>query len=63
MWIIVVVIVIFVVYWVMYWLYCCLIKEVVFVCMGFLGEKVVINGGVFVWLIIYDIILVNMNLM
>ncbi len=61
LWLIAAVIVIFVVYWVMYWLYRRSTKEVAFVRTGFLGEKVVINGGAFVWPIIHDITPVNMN--
>jgi hypothetical protein len=36
-------------------------KEVAFVRTGFLGEKVVIDGGAFVWPMIHEITLVNMN--
>ena len=61
LWLIAAVIVIFVVYWVMYWLYRRSTKEVAFVRTGFLGEKVVINGGAFVWPIIHDITPVSMN--
>ena len=50
-----------VIYWVMHWLYRRSTKEVSFVRTGFLGEKVVINGGAFVWPIIHDITPVNMN--
>ncbi|MEM7176333.1 MAG: hypothetical protein AAF503_01400 [Pseudomonadota bacterium] len=63
LWLIVAVIVIFILYWVMHWLYRRSTKEVAFVRTGFLGEKVVINGGAFVWPIIHDITPVNMNSM
>ncbi|MEL6793423.1 MAG: SPFH domain-containing protein, partial [Pseudomonadota bacterium] len=61
LWLIAAVIVVFIVYWVMHWLYRRSTKEVAFVRTGFLGEKVVINGGAFVWPIIHDITPVNMN--
>ncbi|MEO1423248.1 MAG: flotillin family protein, partial [Pseudomonadota bacterium] len=61
LWLIVAVIVIFITYWVMYWLYRRSTKEVAFVRTGFLGERVVIDGGAFVWPIIHDITPVNMN--
>ena len=61
LWLIVVVIAIL--YWVMQWLYCRSTKEVAFVRTGFLGEKVVIDGGAFVWPIIHDITPVDMNVL
>jgi len=61
LWLIMAVIVIFILYWVMNWLYRRSTKEVAFVRTGFLGEKVVIDGGAFVWPIIHDITPVNMN--
>ncbi|MEO1459308.1 MAG: SPFH domain-containing protein, partial [Pseudomonadota bacterium] len=61
LWLIVAVIVIFILYWVMHWLYRRSTKEVAFVRTGFLGERVVIDGGAFVWPIIHDITPVNMN--
>ncbi|MGI9499299.1 MAG: flotillin family protein, partial [Geminicoccaceae bacterium] len=61
LWLIVAVIAIAIVYWVMNWLYRRSTKEVAFVRTGFLGEKVVIDGGAFVWPIIHDITPVNMN--
>ena len=62
LWLIVVV-VIAILYWVMQWLYRRSTKEVAFVRTGFLGEKVVIDGGAFVWPIIHDITPVNMNVL
>ena len=61
LWLIVAVVVIAIVYWVMQWLYRRSTKEVAFVRTGFLGEKVVIDGGAFVWPIVHDITPVNMN--
>src|SRR5690606_40291524 len=61
LWLIAAVIVIAIIYWVMTWLYRRSTKEIAFVRTGFLGEKVVIDGGAFVWPIIHDITPVNMN--
>ena len=61
LWLIVAIVGIAIVYWVMNWLYRRSTKEVAFVRTGFLGEKVVIDGGAFVWPIIHDITPVNMN--
>ncbi|MEO0960568.1 MAG: SPFH domain-containing protein, partial [Pseudomonadota bacterium] len=61
LWLIAAVIVVFILYWVMHWLYRRSTKEIAFVRTGFLGEKVVIDGGAFVWPIIHDITPVNMN--
>ena len=61
LWFILAVIVIAIIYWVMNWLYRRSTKEIAFVRTGFLGEKVVIDGGAFVWPIIHDITPVNMN--
>ncbi|MGI9415660.1 MAG: SPFH domain-containing protein, partial [Hyphomicrobiales bacterium] len=63
LWLIAAVIVIAIIYWVMHWLYRRSTKEVSFVRTGFLGEKVVINGGAFVWPIIHDTTPVNMNVL
>jgi uncharacterized membrane protein YqiK len=61
LWLIIEVIVVFILYWVMNWLYRRSTKEVAFVRTGFLGEKVVIDGGAFVWPIIHDITPISMN--
>jgi len=61
LWLILAVIVIAIIYWVMNWLYRRSTKEVAFVRTGLRGEKVVIDGGAFVWPIIHDITPVNMN--
>ncbi|MEO0680590.1 MAG: SPFH domain-containing protein, partial [Pseudomonadota bacterium] len=63
LWLIVAAVGVFILYWVMYWLYRRSTKEVAFVRTGFLGERVVIDGGAFVWPIIHDITPVNMNSM
>lgn len=63
LWLIAAVIVVFILYWVTNWLYRRSTKEIAFVRTGFLGEKVVIDGGAFVWPIIHDITPVNMNSM
>src|SRR5690625_506526 len=61
LWLIAAVIVIAIIYWVMTWLYRRSTKEIAFVRTGLLGEKVVIDGGAFVWPIVHDITPVNMN--
>jgi len=61
LWLIVAVVAIAIIYWVMQWLYRRSTKETAFVRTGFLGEKVVIDGGAFVWPIVHDITPVNMN--
>src|ERR671911_3080001 len=63
LWLIVAVIVIAIIVYLVNWLYRRSSKEVSFVRTGFLGEKVVINGGAFVWPIIHDITPVNMNVL
>src|ERR1700737_3974455 len=49
--------------YIMRWLYRRSTKETAFVRTGFLGEKVVINGGAFVIPVLHDVTLVNMNVM
>ena len=61
LWLIVAVIAVFILYWVMNWLYRRSTKEIAFVRTGLFGEKVVIDGGAFVWPIIHDITPVSMN--
>ena len=61
LWLIAAVIVIAIIYWVMNWLYRRSTKEIAFVRTGFLGEKVVIDGGAFVWPIVHDVTPVSMN--
>jgi uncharacterized membrane protein YqiK len=61
LWLIVAVVAVAIIYVVMQWLYKRSTKEIAFVRTGFLGEKVVIDGGAFVWPIVHDITPVNMN--
>lgn len=61
MWFIIAVIAIVIIYWALNWLYRRSTKETAFVRTGFLGEKVVIDGGAFVWPIVHDITPVKMN--
>ena len=63
LWLIVAIIVIVVVVYVVNWLYHRSSKEVAFVRTGFLGEKVVIDGGAFVLPFIHDFTPVNMNML
>ena len=49
--------------YVLRWLYRRSTKEVAFVRTGFLGEKVVVNGGAFVIPVLHEITQVNMNVM
>lgn len=62
-WLIVIVIAIAVAVYILRWLYRRSTKEVAFVRTGFLGEKVVVNGGAFVIPVLHEITPVNMNLM
>ncbi len=63
LWLIVAVIVIVIVVYIVNWLYHRSSKEVSFVRTGFLGERVVINGGAFVLPFIHDFTPVNMNVL
>src|SRR5271155_1955731 len=63
LWLIVALIVIVVSVYVVNWLYHRSSKEVSFVRTGFLGERVVINGGAFVLPFIHDFTPVNMNVL
>ena len=63
LWLIVAIIVIVVVVYVVNWLYHRSSKEVSFVRTGFLGERVVIDGGAFVLPFIHDFTPVNMNVL
>ena len=53
--------VIAIVAWLLNWLYLRSSKELAFVCTGFGGQRVVLNGGALVLLIIHEVIPVNMN--
>ena len=61
LWLIIAVVAIAIVFWVLQRLYRRSTKEIAFVRTGFLGEKVVIDGGAFVWPMIHEITPVNMN--
>jgi uncharacterized membrane protein YqiK len=61
--IIIVAIVVVIAIYVLRWLYRRSTKEIAFVRTGFLGEKVVINGGAFVIPVLHEITPVNMNVM
>ena len=63
LWLIIAIIVVVVVVYVVNWLYHRSSKEVSFVRTGFLGERVVINGGGFVLPFIHDFTPVNMNVL
>ncbi len=63
LWLIAAVIVIVILVYVLRWLYRRSTKETAFVRTGFLGEKVVVNGGAFVIPVLHEITTVNMNVL
>ena len=63
LWLIIAIVVVVVVVYVVNWLYHRSSKEVSFVRTGFLGERVVIDGGAFVLPFIHDYTPVNMNVL
>jgi uncharacterized membrane protein YqiK len=63
LWLIIFAVVIVIAVYVLRWLYRRSTKEVAFVRTGFLGEKVVVNGGAFVIPVLHEITPVNMNVM
>jgi uncharacterized membrane protein YqiK len=63
LWLVIAAIVIVVAVYVLRWLYRRSTKEIAFVRTGFLGEKVVVNGGAFVIPVLHEITPVNMNVM
>ena len=63
LWLIIAIIVIVVFVYIVNWLYHRSSKEVAFVRTGFLGERVVIDGGAFVLPFIHDFTPVNMNVL
>ncbi len=63
LWLIVAAIVIAIAVYILRWLYRRSTKETAFVRTGFLGEKVVVNGGAFVIPVLHEITPVNMNVM
>lgn len=63
LWLIIAAIVIVVAVYVLRWLYQRSTKDTAFVRTGFLGEKVVVNGGAFVIPVLHETTPVNMNVM
>jgi uncharacterized membrane protein YqiK len=63
LWLIGLAVAIVILVYVMRWLYRRSTKETAFVRTGFLGEKVVVNGGAFVIPVLHEITPVNMNVM
>jgi uncharacterized membrane protein YqiK len=63
LWLVILAIIIVVGVYILRWLYRRSTKEIAFVRTGFLGEKVVVNGGAFVIPVLHEITPVNMNVM
>ena len=63
LWLIILAIAMVIAVYILRWLYRRSTKEVAFVRTGFLGEKVVVNGGAFVIPVLHEITPVNMNVM
>lgn len=63
LWLVIAAIVVVVAVYLLRWLYRRSTKDTAFVRTGFLGEKVVVNGGAFVIPVLHDITPVNMNVM
>src|SRR5438552_17945494 len=63
LWLIVAIVAVVIAVYIVNWLYHRSSKEVSFVRTGFLGERVVINGGAFVLPFIHDYTPVNMNVL
>jgi uncharacterized membrane protein YqiK len=63
LWLIGLAIAVVILVYIMRWLYRRSTKETAFVRTGFLGEKVVVNGGAFVIPVLHEITPVNMNVM
>ena len=63
LWLIGIAIAIVILVYILRWLYRRSTKETAFVRTGFLGEKVVVNGGAFVIPVLHEITPVNMNVM
>jgi len=63
LWLIGVALVVVILVYIMRWLYRRSTKETAFVRTGFLGEKVVVNGGAFVIPVLHEITPVHMNVM
>lgn len=63
LWLIVAAIVVVIAVYILRWLYRRSTKETAFVRTGFMGEKVVVNGGAFVIPVLHEITPVNMNVL
>ncbi len=63
LWLIIAAIVVAIAVYILRWLYRRSTKETAFVRTGFLGEKVVVNGGAFVIPVLHEITPVNMNVL
>ncbi|UVK54215.1 hypothetical protein DBIPINDM_000593 [Mesorhizobium sp. AR02] len=63
LWLIIAAVVVVIAVYVLRWLYRRSTKETAFVRTGFLGEKVVVNGGAFVIPVLHEITPVNMNVL
>jgi uncharacterized membrane protein YqiK len=63
LWLIIVAIVVVIAVYILRWLYRRSTKETAFVRTGFMGEKVVVNGGAFVIPVLHEITPVNMNVL
>ncbi|TIT55016.1 MAG: flotillin family protein, partial [Mesorhizobium sp.] len=63
MWLIIAAIVVVIAVYILRWLYRRSTKETAFVRTGFMGEKVVVNGGAFVIPVLHEITPVNMNVL
>ncbi|AEH90250.1 flotillin family protein [Mesorhizobium opportunistum] len=63
LWLIVAAVVVVIAVYILRWLYRRSTKETAFVRTGFMGEKVVVNGGAFVIPVLHDITPVNMNVL
>ncbi len=63
LWLVIAAIVVAIAVYILRWLYRRSTKETAFVRTGFLGEKVVVNGGAFVIPVLHEITPVNMNVL
>lgn len=63
LWLIVAAVIVVIAVYILRWLYRRSTKETAFVRTGFMGEKVVVNGGAFVIPVLHDITPVNMNVL
>ncbi|RUU67500.1 flotillin family protein, partial [Mesorhizobium sp. M7A.T.Ca.TU.009.01.1.1] len=63
LWLIVAAIIVVIAVYILRWLYRRSTKETAFVRTGFMGEKVVVNGGAFVIPVLHEITPVNMNVL